>query len=204
MRTLIEAPRRCGTRKPGGFYLVSESGSEGILSPLTLIDPPVLTTQKFHRGYTLVNGDSILNREPESEWPMGATKTRLEKTSWAVEHFGMPLEKRAGFGVCAKARTEEECYSAILEKVRGSPTIFAVIKDIGLAGLNHLVPLTYSRLISHARDYVDGDAIALVELAADAHRLLTESSKSSKIKPYVIRLLAALGLIEDAIALAKE
>lgn len=207
MRTLIEAPRRCGNRKPGGFYLVSEVSGDGVLAPLTLISPPIPTKQPFSRGYTTVNGDAILNREPEESWAVGATRKRLDKDAWFVEHFGMPMNKRADWGVCKGAKTEEACMVILIDKVRFYSQILKVVEDIGRSKTNNLVAASYASLVQAIQSYVKTTEVSnLVQAAAAAHRMLIEcpAQRKNQIKPYVIRLLSFLGLSEDAIMVAKE
>lgn len=207
MRVITEHRRGCGVRKEGGFYLVSEGSSDGVLAPLTLINPPVPTAQPFSRGYTAVNGDAVLAREPEANWAAGATRERQDRDSWAIANFGMPLAKRKKWGVCKTADTEEACLAAVLNKVRYTKSVMDITRGLALSGVNNLFSASYAGFVTALRNYTESlDKMSLVLAAAAAHAMYHEcpAQKKNIAKPHVMKLLNALGLLEDAIALSKE
>jgi len=96
-----ERERGCGRRRPGGVYLVSEPGS-GILPLFVLIDPPVLYGGEHFRGAVQIDLDAVLERLPEDEWLVGASRARYDRQSLAaeeIERWGMSLKERVKIGI---------------------------------------------------------------------------------------------------------
>jgi len=102
--------RKCGKRKPGGCYLVSEPSEDGELDAFTILKtaipyrPPEGVSPNM-RGYILVDISKILEGEPYDEYVLGATAARRNReiiSAPETEAFGMPLARRETIGVCRR------------------------------------------------------------------------------------------------------
>lgn len=199
IRVITEDKRKCGYRKGGGFYLVAElDEKEGVLAPITLIDPPILVEGKQSRGYVIVNGDNILERMPEEDWFAGATKDRKDKDRWSIETFGMPLERRRKIGVCKGFKTEEECVLALSNRAYYTSDLIKLVRVMGITGINDLAPSSYASLVSAVQE---ADPL---KTAASLHRMVSEAGRRKKqVLPSVMVGLTKIGLIADCVDLAK-
>lgn len=104
MRTIVIHQRKCGKRKPGHVYVVSEPGT-GELPIVTLIDPPIPYPAPQFRGIITVDVDMILAGEPYPTYLVGSSGLRMQKTiirEPEIAAYGMTLKRRQEIGICAK------------------------------------------------------------------------------------------------------
>lgn len=94
MRTLHEAKRGCGYRKPGGLYLCSDATGQGcgLLPWAVEVCPCCGTGIRPARGYTWVNPDLLL---PHHDEVIGKGKAATVRGG---EHPGCPLNEKGLLG----------------------------------------------------------------------------------------------------------
>ena len=101
MRTITCSQRKCGRRKKGSAYLVSEPGEDGILPLWTNIDPPVPYNGPMFRGLLQIDLDKLLARN--GDYLAGASAERQRHDTIQepeIQLYGMPLRTRLGIGIC--------------------------------------------------------------------------------------------------------
>lgn len=207
IRVLTEHIRKCGFRKPGGFYIVSElDNEEGVLAPFTLINPPKPTHFPQTRAYIIVDGDAILGDKSEEYWLDGASRDRQDRNSWYIETFGMPFERRKKMGVCAGLKTEEACIEKLISKITPNFRISSLVREMGNLGINDLCPSSYASFVKAAQRIVGkrGDTSDALKLVASLHRMPYEAGyRRNQVKSFVMRGLTLMNLMEDAVSIAK-
>jgi hypothetical protein len=206
--------RFCGWPVEGGLYLVTDGGSrEGVLAPVVLIDPPVPTQRKPHRGPLLVRGQHILDRLPEDKWVVGSSAKTVERNRadqvWE-DLFGMPLRERLGMGACAEHKTADEAYAYLLDQVTFSKLVLKYMRDMAIddiQNLPHVAPV-YASMVRSLQEFVRSKGEArqeLVRIAGLTWRLYNEVHHRHRSKltmlPY---MLAALGLPADGREMALK
>ena len=213
MRTIVSAKRKCGYKKKGGVYLVSEPVKKGILPIWVSLHPPVPCADRPHRGPGLVDADMILAREPEEEWFVGSSKDYREKLradQWSLEKFGMTTTLRLQIGECAGLAGVDEAMEHLIRTVRFDKYhVFPAIEGLTFAEVHEVprVALFYARLVEELTFYMeDRKAEHLVRMAAQVWRIAENAPPKllPEIVPNLMRLLVTLGLTLDAMALRKR
>jgi hypothetical protein len=104
MRTITIEQRRCGKRKPGHCYVVSEPG-DGELPLVVLIDPPIPYPSEQFRGIITVDLDMILSGEEYPAYLAGSSDLHMQRKILhepEIAAYGMPLRRRESIGVCER------------------------------------------------------------------------------------------------------
>lgn len=211
-KVIVSEVRKCGKKQPGGIYIDSEDGSpDGVLPMWTRLDPPIPCADKFHRSAIIVDGAAILARKPEKDWLAGSSKDRTEKMKadeWALERFGMTINKRLRFGECLGLKGPDEAMEKLLGQVSFSKSTVTYTKDLVLMDVNNL-PRTsehYAAFIRCLQSFVnDRDPHSLVLAAAATWRIADglPPKKRPEVLPTLVRIMVTLGLIKDAMALRE-
>ena len=213
MRVITGAKRKCGYKKAGGVYLVSEPVEKGILPIWVSLHPPVPCADVIHRGPVLVDADIILARKPEEEWFVGSSKDHREKLradQWSLEKFGMTTTLRLQLGECAKLSGVDEAMEHLIRAVRfNKHHVFAAIEGLTFAEVHEVprVGLFYATLIEELTFYMeDRKAEHLVKMAAQVWRIAENAPPKllPEIVPNLMRLLVTLGLTLDAMAMRER
>ncbi len=213
MRTITGAKRKCGYKKAGGVYLVSEPVEKGILPIWISLHPPVPCVDVIHRGPVLVDANMILVGQPEEEWFVGSSKNYREKLradQWSLEKFGMTTTLRLQLGECAGLAGVDEAMEHLLRAVRFDRNhVFPAIEGLTFAEVHEVsrIGLFYATLVEELVFYMeDRKAEHLVRMAAQVWRIAENAPPTllPEIVPNLMRLLVTLGLTLDAMALRKR
>lgn len=77
--------RGCGTLAVGASYFVSEEDMEKLQKHadmgqghITLLYPPIITSQTHFRGFKYIRGERVLNGDPEETWFEGIEEIRKQ------------------------------------------------------------------------------------------------------------------------------
>lgn len=211
VEVIVQPVRGCGLRKEKGLYLRSEQGSkEGSLAATVVINPPIPTNRKSHRGPVVVDGHSILSRAPESMWLAGSSAARAEKQQgdqWAVSTFGMTLTKRVSLGECKGAKNPEEALDKLAGKVHwNKPKVSSVLREMALHGVQELPNMAgpYADLVRSVQSYhLQQTRGAIIGTVASIWRMADKVQPRHRkdVDSYLAMLLTELGLSKDAIAI---
>lgn len=213
MRILYTQERKCGWRKPGGFYLVSEPAIEGVVPLWTSIHPPVLCEDRFHRGPVLIDGDRLLHGEQEANWFVSTSADHREKMradEWAIEKFGMTSTMRLRTGECAGLKGVDEAMDHLLHTVKYSPGHYkdaaAGLIISGLGDIPRALPHFRRFALEMERFRLESGAKELVSASAALWRMANSIPPSRRMEfiPHIMRMLVVFGLNKDALAMKER
>lgn len=198
--------RKCGLRKAGGVYIVTEPSKDGALACFNLINPPIPYTAKPHRFPRTVNHWMVLARAPQDEWWFGASKqTEIKKAGdeWAFDTFGMTVAKRLAGGECAGTRDADEALAVLVNRVSYNNATTNVFKAITKDGIQEIPRVTvyYHQLHQALMDYANNKVVAhLMEAQAAVWRMayMVPPKKRDVYIGNLARILVLLGLVKDA------
>ena len=212
VKVIVSEVRKCGKKQAGGIYIDSEDGSpDGTLPMWTRLDPPIPCADKFHRSAVIVDGAAILAHEPEENWLTGSSKDRSDKMradEWGIERFGMTINKRLSVGECSGLKGPDEAMEKLLGRVSFSVAVVEYAKDLVLMGVHELPRATehYASFVRNMQTFAySRNPRYLVAVAAATWQIADglPPKKRSEVLPTLVRIMAALGLIKDAMALRE-
>lgn len=212
IQTITIDIRKCGRRKPHGLYAIGGSfrSKDGVLSPFTLLNPPIPYQAKVHRTARVVDSYAILERQPSDEWWLdGSKKTEKKKkgNAWALDTFGMTIAERLKIGDCAGAKDVNDALSILAGQIRLSTTdgrITNYFRSMVKEGIDSLprVDVHYAKFHQHLAYYLRDQRIDnLMHAQAALWRMAYNipPSKRSIFIPYLQSFLMLMHLTKDAI-----
>jgi hypothetical protein len=209
------ADRQCGRRKTHGTYIVSKmrTSENGILSPFTLMNPPVPYQVPLHRGPRIVDGAAVIQRMPMETWWAGQSKeTEIKKNGdqWAIHIFGMPISKRINTGECAGCKDADEALAVLLTKLSltHSKAATKAMQALVVDKVNEMprVAEHYEAFIQAIQEYTMTSKVScLMDAQAAVWRMAytVRPSIRKTIIPNLVTIITALGLRKDALEMAK-
>jgi hypothetical protein len=213
MRTIHSKRRGCGERKQGGVYIVTEPSDEGLLPLWISLDPPIPCNDRHHRGPVLVDGQKILAKENEEAWLAGSSADRLEKQKadeWAIERFGMSSWTRLHLGETKGLTGVDEAWEHLLNSVAWNP-VHATdnlenLVNLGIYSIPQVLEDMELLVRYLRRANISPNAEDILGVVAASWRIadLLPPSKRMVYIPFLMRILVAVGLTKDALAMKRR
>lgn len=211
IRLIESKERKCGRRHRGMYATAGMGEDGGVVARFVPISPPIPYQVKLHRGPRLVNDNTVLNRQPMSEWWIGSSKeTEVKKAgdAWAIETFGMTLAKRLTTGVCSGVKTADDAIQILSEKLTWSNKIIHWFGELSAQKFQEQPRCaeTYAALYDAMNSVVtDRKMSSLLQFQAAVWRAAYNipPTKRAKYVPTLIRMQILLGLPDDASAMQK-
>jgi hypothetical protein len=142
-------------------------------------------------------------------WWEGAsaeTGTKKAGDAWAFEHFGMTIKRRISTGECRGAKSAEEALTILVSKIGYSDSVVNALQQVAMNKTQELprVSSEYNTLHQAFVSYAEtGGVQSLMQAQAAVWRMvaMVPPKQREKHTPALVRLLAAMGLRDDAMAL---
>lgn len=207
---VVTSMRKCGRRKTDALYVVGGGPAhpDGVLKQFYRFNPPIPYQVKLHRGPRLVSADAIFMRLPMEYWWVGSSKeTEVQKAgaAWALENFGMSVNKRINTGECAGCTTADEAMNILANKVTRPParlvTYFGYLMDLGEVAST---TADYDKLRTYIKMFkANEDVGSVLGIVATIWRLAKRVPPKMRDEyiPTLMRMLVLLGLPQDAAAM---
>ncbi len=212
--TIQTKVRGCGKRQKHGVYLVGGStvSKEGVLAQFVTINPPIPYQVKFHRTPRIIKAYEVLGRHEIKDWWFGASKeTEIKKAGdeWALETFGMTLDKRLRTGECERDRTADVAISTLASKIKYDERIVKRFRDLTLNKLQEIrqAVVPYNQLHESLLTFSqEGSVGNLMKVQAAVWRLVYALPRNHR-RDHLMNLasiLALMGLTKDSVAMLKK